>query len=102
MHPRVEIGYLASALEQNSEIGSLKLVEKMAEMVIDFLLSLAQGQLDLTNQERVFDLEIDKNVSGRLVEFVLDPNDLKIVFSLENLVVDPIDVRLAPYTSASQ
>ena len=97
----VKISYLRGALEQRTKLTSLQLVEEVAKLIISLFLVRSQRQLNLTNQKRVLEFKIDQYISRRLVQFVLHSDNFKVIFLLEYLIVDSVDLLFRPHTFAS-
>lgn len=81
-----EVGYfgilidnLIGTFHQYWEPTSPEFVEVMGEVVVDLLLLLAEAQLHLADQKGAFEFEVDEEVAGAFVEFVLYADDLEVV-----------------------
>ena len=93
---------LGCTFEEDTEFAPFKLVQIVAEVVVDLFLLFPQGQLHLTDEEGVLEFEVDEDVFGGLVELVLDPDDLKVVTFGQDVVVDPVDLLLGARALAPQ
>ncbi len=63
-------------------------------MVVDVVFGVSQRELHLEHQETLLMLEIDEDIPGALVEFVLHPYNLKL-FVFAQLRIDPEDLFAA-------
>ena len=74
----------------------------MAEVVIYLFGRISEGELDFADQEGVFELKVDENVSRGFVEFVFDSDDFEVFGIGGYFIIDSVNLRFGSNTLASE